>query len=342
MEKERYLLYFSDKHPRRATVIRQLLEGHLTTSALFWGRAYGLLSFINTPNFDSNLESAILELQKEGALVAKETGLLLTANGVARRQVFQERHFYLTMPEFFAKLTWQKWTEMLRLVIQVASELSYQNERYFVITNDLQVQQLLKNWLKKYGKQTLITETVSSLEKFLATKDPLKAQIFCEQLTGHQLLGHTMSQLARKYQLDTSDIFYIWHDLSSCYADYLLKEKFKLAELVTPFMQRQLLPKSSQATYALLKQGRSLEQIANVRHLKLNTVKEHLLNIAILVPDFPFDTFLSAQVKTELRMLFKHLPVLEWNFQEVKKNYPQLSFVEFRLYQIMRLEDERA
>lgn len=342
MEKERYLTYFSAKQPRRATVIRQLLEGHLTTSALFWGKAYGLLDFINTPNFETELETAVLELQKEGALVAEEKGLLLTANGLARRKVFQERHFYLTMPEFFAKLTWQKWSDMLRLLVQVSSELSYQNEHYFVVTNDLQVQQLLKEWLKKYGKQTLLTETTDSLERFLATRDPLKAQIFCEQLTGHKLLGQTIPQLARKYRLEPSDIFYIWHDLSSCYANYLLKEEFKLAKLVFPFMQRQLLPLSSQTTYELLRQGATLEQIANQRHLKLNTVKEHLLNIALLTPDFPFENFLSVQVKRELSTFFKHLPVLDWSFQAVKKAYPQLSFVEFRLYQIMRLEDERA
>lgn len=342
MEKERYLTYFSAKQPRRVTVIRQILEGHLTTSALFWGKAYGLLDLINTPKFETKIETAVSELQKEGALVAEEKGLVLTANGIARCKAFQDNHFYLTMPAFFAKLTWQKWSEMLRLLVQVSSELSYRNERYFVITNDLQVQQLFKAWLKKYGKQTLLTETFASLESFLATKDPLKAQIFCEQLTGHKMLGQTIPQLARKYHLELSDIFYIWHDLSSCYANYLLKEEFKSAELVLPFMQGQLLPQSSQTTYDLLRQGATLEQIAIKRRLKLNTVKEHLLNIALLTPSFPFENFLSAQVERDLHTFFKHLPVLDWNFQAVKKVYPQLSFVEFRLYQIMRLENERT
>uniref|UniRef100_UPI0036D28ECE helix-turn-helix domain-containing protein n=1 Tax=Halomonas halophila TaxID=29573 RepID=UPI0036D28ECE len=72
---------------------------------------------------------------------------------------------------------------------------------------------------------------------------------------------------------------------------------------VTPFnqligmvVQPSVLPKSTWQTLQLLQKGYNVDKIAELRRVKINTVKEHLLMMAILLDDFPCQQFLSPGV----------------------------------------------
>ncbi len=210
---EKWLLYFSESQPRRPAVIRQLLSNHLTTSALFWGRAYGLLDIIALPLDVNNFEPTLDELCQKKLLLETSKGICLTVKGRSRVEELKNKHQFLREPAFFNGFDLKGWEKQFYLLVQVASELSYQNNKYFAITNDLKAQQLFKNWFRRYGKTTLLGEITTSLTDFLAHEPELNAQLFCEQLTGHGRLGQTKAQLAKSYQLQIAEIEVGWRDL---------------------------------------------------------------------------------------------------------------------------------
>lgn len=222
-------------------------------------------------------------------------------------------------------------------MVQVASELSYQNNKYFAITNDLKAQQLFKNWFRRYGKTTLLGEITTSLTDFLAHEPELNAQLFCEQLTGHGRLGQTKAQLAKSYQLQIAEIEVGWRDLCARYAKYLLDQNFELAKLVMPYKRLTNLPASTEKTYSLFLAGKSIEEIADLRKIRKSTVQEHLLNVAILADDFPRERLLSPKIKKQIMDFFASCPVLDWKFQQLHESYPEISFFEYRLCQIERI-----
>ena len=176
---EKWLLYFSESQPRRPAVIRQLLSNHLTTSALFWGRAYGLLDIIALPLDVNNFEPTLDELCQKKLLLETSKGICLTVKGRSRVEELKNKHQFLREPAFFNGFDLKGWEKQFYLLVQVASELSYQNNKYFAITNDLKAQQLFKNWFRRYGKTTLLGEITTSLTDFLAHEPELNAQLFC-------------------------------------------------------------------------------------------------------------------------------------------------------------------
>ena len=334
---EKWLLYFSESQPRRPAVIRQLLSNHLTTSALFCGRAYGLLEIIDLPLDVNNFEPTLDELCQKKLLLETSKGICLTVKGRSRVEELKNKHQFLREPAFFNGFDLKGWEKQFYLLVQVASELSYQNNKYFAITNDLKAQQLFKNWFRRYGKTTLLGEITTSLTDFLAHEPELNAQLFCEQLTGHGRLGQTKAQLAKSYQLQIAEIEVGWRDLCARYAKYLLDQNFELAKLVMPYKRLTNLPASTEKTYSLFLAGKSIEEIADLRKIRKSTVQEHLLNVAILANDFPRERLLSPKIKKQIMDFFASCPVLDWKFQQLHESYPEISFFEYRLCQIERI-----
>lgn len=337
VESRQWLKYFSPTQSRRPAVLKQLLENHLTTSALFWGKAYDLLEYIALPISTANFEAELALLCEQGFLQKTAQGMLLTKKGTKIVQVDLMNHAQFGMPAFFHGFDWKNWEKMFLLMVQVASELSYQNSNYFVIANDLRTQYRFKEWLKKYGKERLLSEVQTSLAEFLSQEDPKLANLFCEQLTGHNQLGKTRNQLATIYDYSLTDLEVLWLDMCSRYAQFLLTKGQALSELVHFYKRNSLLSESNQKTYELFLAQKKLTEIAKIRGLKLGTIQEHLLNAALLLADFPFAQVLSSKLTSELKSFYGETPILEWDFKTLQATLPDISFFEYRLYQIERI-----
>ena len=101
---EKWLLYFSESQQRRPAVIRQLLSNHLTTSALFWGRAYGLLDIIALPLDVNNFEPTLDELCQKSCYWRLLKGICLTVKGRSRVEELKNKHQFLREPAFLMGL----------------------------------------------------------------------------------------------------------------------------------------------------------------------------------------------------------------------------------------------
>ena len=113
---EKWLLYFSESQPRRPAVIRQLLSNHLTTSALFWGRAYGLLDIIALPLDVNNFEPTLDELCQKKLLLETSKGICLTVKGRSRVEELKNKHQFLREPAFFNGFDLKGWEKQFYLL----------------------------------------------------------------------------------------------------------------------------------------------------------------------------------------------------------------------------------
>ena len=335
---EKWLLFFSSDQPRRPAVIKQLLDNHLTTSALFWGKAYGLIDLISVPLVTTDFNAEIEWLHQQKYLIKADKGSFLTEAGKKEVEKLKTSRASFLEPSFFNGFDHKGFEKQLYLLIQVVSELSYANKKYFVITNDLKAQQLTKKLLKSYGKEKLRLAVKESLENFLETNDPFKALLFSQTLTGHQYLGKTKEQLAREHDLAPEEVYIIQKDMLARYAAYLLKHSPELAPLVAYYKRQTILPKSVKITYQLFLEGNSLKQIERIRGLKPSTIQEHLLDCALLLKDMDKEKLLAREKRQAINQFFGKKDVLEWNFNALKAVMHEATFFEYRLTQIERIE----
>ena len=211
----RLLDFFSIDQPRRQAVLRQILKNKVTSSSIYWGLRYNYLSYLNVfPELDEkNYDRAIAQLIEENYLSKKDNKLLLTIKGQHALDEFKQQHYFIDKPQLFNKYDLKLWKEILRLMIQVLSELSFENRRYYVVSQNLKAQFYIKKWLYQEKKKVLIPQFKEYLLDFLESQPKDKSDIFMNSFVGHGLPGYTIEQLSEFTGLATADIQIVIADI---------------------------------------------------------------------------------------------------------------------------------
>lgn len=336
---------FSSVQARRQRVIFGLLKRRLTVSTEYWGLRYNLLTYVGLfPHLDQQVfNQRITQFVEQGLLIEIGTDtnqFLLTEKGLAAKQACQAQHYqikYMTLAtqplsnvRDFQQAFW--------LANQVVSESAYQNKRYYPLQVDLQTKNLVKRWYQKMYKRDIISEWVTSITEFLQQLPPITANQLAATWVGHQIPGFNLEQLGLPTSWTEID-FYLWElDLFAYWQQYLSQkqdDKQALGILWELTQRQSFLSPSIRTTVQQISQGTSMTIISQQRHLKIGTVREHLLTAAIRLPkqDFPYDLFLTTDVVTYLQ---SHLVgnIDEWQFADVRTSNDPLEFFLFRLYEI--------
>lgn len=226
-----------------------------------------------------------------------------------------------------------KFWERLSLLVQVISNLVSHEVHYIPIQKNKQTHMWLKAFLQnsqmprdKLGGK-LYSELVACLEDELHVNPAL----LILRLTGFDRIGLTSEQTAEKmklelprYQLEFLNILhYLMMKVSDSSSNYPL-----LSSIAGNQEQGNILTKSAYTTFQLIKNGVSIEETAKFRHLKTNTIEDHIVEIALNMDDFSIDEYieeqlqqkiLSAARKTESRKLkqIKEM-VYEANYFEIR------------------------
>ncbi|MFP7297803.1 helix-turn-helix domain-containing protein [Neobacillus niacini] len=200
--------------------------------------------------------------------------------------------------------TWLVW-ERLSLLVQVASNITYQETKYIPIQKSTDVHSWLKDYLRstpipkrKLG-ETLYTELVDVYEQ---AKD-INPSVLVYRLTGYQQIGLTSTQTAKmlnmgplEYHVEfTNSIHYLIHCIEKNPARYLM-----FSSLLANFEHKDSLTLSSRKTWVLLNQGLSLEEIAGVRQLKMSTIEDHLVEFALSIKDFSINPYVEEGTQQKI------------------------------------------
>lgn len=336
MNEKKWLLFFSNTQPRRSAVIRQVLGNKRTVSSLYWGMQYHLLDWLNVePELnEKQFDLQINNLRKAKYLVAAPKGLVLSETGTIQKESYQKKNYIITEPSLFQHINERQWIELLPLVIQVISELSYHNHHYYVVGSSIRAQFFFKSWYQTIvNKDELAKVLKQLLNCFLAHFSQEEANVFMVFFSGHGIIGKTAEQVAVLLpHFSREDVISLWRDLSTQFAFFLLKEDSVFRQLVIPLNTTEKLSKSTLITYQMFNENQGLEQIAKKRNLKVSTIKEHLLESAILRDDFAYSRLITVNDYAILKGAFSGVAI-DWNYEQLDN---RIEFFKFRLFQIER------
>lgn len=339
-----FLLGFFDEHqPRRVRVIENTLKNRRTVSTLFWAKQYGLLRWTGADRALSRqqFEHSIKELVDAHLIqLASDGRALLTTAGVLRQEELLTENYQPCFFDWYWLANTRRVEQRLLLGIQVVSELAYHNRYYAPVVNEYYEQQLVKRWLLNW-RGNIIADLWKELELFgnsLESADKRLANYFFYSLVGHHINGNSPVQLSAQLALPGGQMLVIKQDALLAVAAFANSYHGALNSLLADLISTNPLSHSASQTLMLFQQGFTIRQIAQKRKLKANTIREHLLEAAIVDPDsIDWEELLPADVRTELAIHYQG-KAIDWQFDpEIVPGGPA-AFYYFRLYQLYRGE----
>ncbi len=348
MKTETLLILFASKSRfQRAKTIYNLLIGRRTVSNLFGALNYGLLDYFDCfHGFKLNsVEEASKKLSKVGLVDTNEKfEIRLTARGLQKQKEIKKFVGEIAAFKTASRFDLITFSHRLILAFQVVSEFSYSNQRYYPKSTSLFDETFIKAWFRNFKGQVDLPKIFSDfLKNFLAgLHNDKKAMIFVNSLYGHEFSGKTISQDAEDLKIKPAMVSL---SLFQAYCR-IFQAAFNSTDdclvALTKGMTKPKISASSKATFELFQNQNmnSFQQLASVRRIKLTTVKEHLLEAAIVFPkhEFPYKRLLTKSLIQQLQAAFQTADPTTEKFSEVKRKIPSLDFFYFRLFQIQYLK----
>lgn len=223
----------------------------------------------------------------------------------------------------------------LILLIQVLANQRMKHTSYIPVIDQVSI----TNWVKKTYKHLYsdldrsLHQLYRELLQLLSSFSDFEASVFVNRLTGYKKVGLSIQQLAHIYQMTADDIQLlltrIVHQMMAII--YAHPSKYQiLSYILRDLTNINLLTHSANQTYHLLQKGYALPQIATMRGLKMNTIYDHIVEIALYDQTFPIDHYVSNQETTAVIQAIEQLnsTKLKMIKQHVGEN---ISYFQIRL-----------
>lgn len=339
MEPSFILALFQHGYKGRTSTLYHLLKGKRTSSVLLYGFLYENLHFFQLfPLLSEKQFNTILEGLVKQELLSRvsDREVQITAKGMQR--VAQNVNRFSRINNYRYGKTDEMIWRLLQFTVQVVSNLSYSNKNYVPLEQSPVYQKRVKIYVKSMPKAQLIETIKKEWTQIFSRLTKDEANFFAQQFSGYQQIGKTSFQLMN----DTDNVF-----------ERRLDKKEKLHQLIdiicqnpdACFLKKLIFPlvkqnenKSVSETSSYLKTQLSIEELSQQRKVKISTIKDHLMELA-LTKDFPFERFIAKE--TEQCLVEYPKPYQDWTYRSVKQINPALDYFEFRLYQIQKLREER-
>lgn len=329
------LRFFSYHQPRRIRVIENTLKSRRTVATLFWARQYGILEWLGAYRFltRQDYDQTINGLVNDGLLmIDDQLQAKLTEKGASQLKKEESNLYTPSFYDWYWLANTQRIMQRLFLAIQVVSEYSYGQRKYVPLAISYGEMLAVKQWFRQNFRQNIVNELYSDLHRLgsaLENEDPRLATDLFNVMIGHNYSGWTVNQAGADLNIGLDDVQFLRHDEMLAVSAYARNFPGPLQQLFLPLFNESPLNRSAQITFDLYVKGLSIEQIAQQRRLKQNTIKEHLLEAAVLIPNkLNWDALLPADKRVALGKFYQGDPT-SWEFNEDKA-----TFYEYRLYQI--------
>lgn len=227
--------------------------------------------------------------------------------------------------------------QRLLLFIQVWTNARRNNYRYIPIVDHPETLHWIKRFYLNDRKSRLIRlkQLYNELVELFSQISPIYPEMFIKQITTNKAIGLTYEQLAKYYDKSVTDIYllhmnYVHFILENVFSHY---EKYPLLfHFVTDLIEseQKTVTNSAKITLKLIEQGLTLEEIAKKRNLKINTINDHIVEIALQDEHFPIDQFVSQKKQQEIYHAVKQLKSLK--LKDIKSAVSnEINYFEIRL-----------
>ncbi|KRM72597.1 helix-turn-helix domain-containing protein [Lacticaseibacillus brantae] len=309
------VLNFFDDLPWRPLSLWGLLTNKKTISNLYAALQHHQLSRLQLyPTLSrENFQATIQQLEHSGLIEVADAGAIRTSAGKKRQQAhFLPSHYQPWMNLF-------QFEPRLYLGVQVLSEASYANRKYQPVIGDYATQQQVKQWYRRLGSQSGITE----LTAVFSMLEPAVANRLASLFIGHDFAGTAVLQTVPDQMTHIDDLSQLvalidqhpeWQALQQLWGGRL-----------------PLISLSAARSLAGLNQGLSIPQIAHNSRLRPSTVMEHIQLAALFGANIPVEQLYTAAEQATLTPLQGH------NHQTIIES-TGLDFFHVRLFQILAVQ----
>lgn len=285
-----------------------ILNGKRSSQPIQDARLYSLDSFfavlpkLSREEWEKHVRSLkereLLEPVGDLAYICSDAGLVALDEWKSQYEPMSHLNGFLYKES--APLFWAR----LQLLVQVLSNMVYENTSFIPVQRNMGHQRFVKSWLKQNGKHVrqisreLYEELLLCLDKLQGMGPELVVML----LTGHERAGMTLSQAARKLEIDHYYAHFLFMDALHYMMESARKEPFPHLNslLIQEEQNESLLTNSTKTTWTLVRQGLTIEQIAQVRRLKVNTVEDHIVEIASFMEDFSIEEYVTKEEEKQI------------------------------------------
>lgn len=331
---------------RSIYAIYHILNGKKSSQTIQDIKLFHLERFFNTyKNFSrTELESIVKDLEKEKFIVEKELlHFQLSLKGREAIEPFLRTYPFLNdLNGWKYSFDWIFW-QRLTLFVQVISNSIHGEKRYLPIQKNKEAQKWVKSVLqtvplswKQLGRK-LYDELIRALKEYKY----MSPAIIVTRLTGFKSIGLTKDQACELFHLEKE----LYHFQFISYLHFLLhtietnKVKFPLLFLMIEDLHHDApITLSARKTYHLIQKGYSIEEIAAMRNLKVNTIQDHIVELALNLENFQIDPYVNEEKREKILEAAKLSPTKQ--LKHIKQHIEDASYFEIRLV-IARLRNEQ-
>ncbi|PRY78422.1 helix-turn-helix domain-containing protein [Alkalibacterium olivapovliticus] len=323
-----------------------IASGKRTPSNLFTAEKNELQGLFNSPipYTESEWRQYLKRLSETGNLIEDGDFFLISASGLKKKKEVKHRYPFLNdIPSLAHSQTRKEFWSWFIFVSQIISELSYTNSRYIPSISDYFRQRAIKKWLADQvaDRHNLVGKWAEELTVFLTALPERYRHFLLDQLTGHGSEGLTERQLCQKYEMDPIEIgISLNHLMQELYEKRDAFPLFDSLWIEVHLFCHEGLSESAWKSIQLLNRDYTIDQVASMRKLKENTIKEHILENVLVNPCNPIQQYIPESIYIYLKESFKENENL--TYQDVKIQSQTVEFFWFRLVEIERLRVKRC
>ncbi|MGP4107402.1 helix-turn-helix domain-containing protein [Virgibacillus sp. L01] len=225
--------------------------------------------------------------------------------------------------------------ERLVLLVQTITNSGNNNLNFIPVVD----KPMVTNWVKKQyyvikqNQFNFLHQLYDELYSLLNCFHEQEAGMFVDSLTGFKHYGMSSYQLAANYNLKLIDIPLALTGIIH-YMLFMIEQNSSEYPLLLSIKDD--LPKASQTsksatkTKELLNRLYTPDEIAVIRNLKLNTIYDHLVEIALYDKQFPLEKYINKQAQQDILNAVGKLK--SYKLKEIKQEISkEISYFQIRL-----------
>lgn len=293
---------------------------------------YGIYKSLRKQKFDERIDKLIskgfIQLNDNSSTIPTASGYeLLSKNANSSSLYYFNGIKYCNSATIFF--------ERLTLLIQTLTNSSNNNLNFIPVVD----KPVVTDWVKKQYYE-IKQDQNSFLQKFYDELFDLlnrftehEASMFVDSLTGFRHYGMSSFQLADNYNLNLIDVPLALTGIIH-YMLFMIEQdpnKYpSLTRIKNELPEYSKTTQSATKTRELLNRQYTAEEIAVMRNLKLNTIYDHLVEIALYDEQFPLEKYINDQDQQEILSVVNRLKSYKLKDirQEISK---EISYFQIRL-----------
>lgn len=216
----------------------------------------------------------------------------------------------------------------LQLFVQTLSHHVHDTYHFTPITEQRHIQQRVKHVFQEVRAQHLETDAQTEIYKlFQQLNSEISHSVLHYYLTGYEDSMYTSQQVSLIEGDPLSDIkVQEYNELVLCIKALEDKSTYPI---LSQFIMLPSLSHNTFKSLQLLRKGQSLEQIANLQNVKLNTIEDHLLEMFIKGYLNNYSTFVSSEDLAAFNTFYKQQS--DARLKVYKEAFPNLTYFAIKL-----------